>query len=116
MDEINKTFILNNINEIKAFCEGRDVEYLLHIKTNENFIMWHMLDEMSLSNIIGTKLHTNCKLRIKQKKKFVYVNNWIEMNGDQGFSTHNSTEMAISRIAKEFDYLSIAVKTEVDDE
>jgi len=116
MSEVNKEFMLNNIEEIKAFCEGKDVEYLLHIKTNENFIMWHTLNEMSLFNIISTKLYPNCKLRIKRKKEYIYVNTWLDSCGKKHTHKRSTSGSAISGISDGIDYLSIAVKTEVDDE
>ncbi len=123
MNNINKEFILNNIEEIKAFCEGKDVEYCSNIcisdcNGSELNYEWFDLDESDLLIIAGTNPVRCHKLRIKPKKKFVYVNTY-NLNNNEFIQQFSSLWIALSAAVKDhesIEYLSIAVKTEVDNE
>ncbi len=119
MSKINKEFVLKYIEEIKAFCEGNEVESRLE---GNIIFKWHLLNESKLSNIISNDEGLlDYQLRIKPKKKFVYINSWIDNSGDfqhEFKSEYNSSKEAVNRYCYkiDIDYLSVAVKTEVDNE
>ncbi len=117
MNKINKEFVLKYIEEIKAFCKGEKVE-CKEYKGN----WFNLLDDTATLLINSNeKISTDFSLRIKPKKKFVYINSWIDNSGDfqhEFKSEYNSSKEAVDRYCHkiDIDYLSIAVKTEVGDE